>query len=166
MQDIRATKPLKKKRKSAFSLSIELDEKKEEEEVAAIADERLPEKPFTQEQVDQFWFSFLEEIKAVNLIPTYSILSTAKLKKINESLIEVELGSISSETEFEGLRSRIVNACKSYLNNYSIKIETRITEAIATVNHIKTNKVIAKEMAEKNATLLKLMKDFGLNIYD
>ncbi len=166
MQDIRVAKPLKKKRKSAFSLSIELEEKKEEEEVTAKVDETLPKNPFTQEQVDQFWLSFLEEIKAENLIPTYSILSTAKIKKIKEDLIEVELGSISSETEFEGLRNRIVNACKSTLNNYYIKIETRVTETIASVNHIKTNKIIAKEMAEKNASILKLMSDFGLNIYD
>jgi len=167
-QDIRVSKPLKKERRSAFSLNMDLNPKSKVEEQTENASylKNLPKDAFDEKQLKKFWSEFLNQLKIEKRIPTYNALETTEPKKINDQLIQFELGSSSSEVEFEESRDRIVNGLKTYINNHSIKVETFISESAARINHIKSTKEIATEMAERNPNLWKLLNDFGLSLYD
>ena len=165
-QNIRVNKPLKTQRRAAFSLNMDLDKKAEIVDEQLVVEENKPKDNFDEQKIKIFWQDFLQQLKMEKRIPAYNVFETVKIKKVDDFLITFELGSASSEVEFETFRDRIVNGLKTFLNNYSIRVETLVSESIASVNHIKSKKQIATEMGEKNPAFVKLLNDFGLNLFD
>ncbi|WP_068596358.1 hypothetical protein ACF3NR_05450 [Vaginella massiliensis] len=143
-----------------------MDQKPESIATEESLDLNKPNDAFDEKKIAVFWKDFLQQLKTEKRIPEYNVFETAKLSKVSDELIEIELSSGSAEAEFEVFRDRIVNGLKAFLNNYAFRIETKVSPSLASVNHIKSKKQIAQEMSDKNPALIKLIQDFGLNLFD
>jgi len=161
---IRATKPIKSKTNSSFSLKMTLPGAKVELHQEEVLREDLPREMFNLEQVKQGWNQFLNRLKNNHSVPSYNALMTTELN-VDEGEIVFEFTSHSSGQEFEVYRDDIRNSLRAHLKNYYFGIQIKYSEKEAE-NHLLSNKEKFQLLSDKNPILLKLKEEFGLDLYE
>ena len=84
----------------------------------------------------------------------YNAISTFKLSKKDENLIEITYPSDSAKSEFEKIRSEFFNHFMRKVNNYNITVEYR--NDVSLKKEIVTKKKIFDKFAEINPVLKEL----------
>jgi len=161
----RVNKPLGRTGGSAFSLKSGIKVRKETNEEEEVLSEDLPRNPFTLEEVKLGWNKFLEQLKKEHSIPAYNALSTTEIKLLDETTIQLEFISASSESEYDTFRKRIINNLRGTLQNYYFKIDVKLSEAEAK-NHVLTTKQKFELFVAKNPIINNLKDEFGLDLFE
>lgn len=154
-------KPILKETKSSFSLKNIFDKKEEKKEVSERGGE-IPQSPFSEKDLLEFWHEFVENLLKSNKIAVYNALHTGKLQLKEEFKIEFEFNSASLASEFELEKDNLMRFLREKLNNHQIEFDINIKHD-PSKKYVKTNQEKFMDMAEQNPILLKMKEEFGLD---
>lgn len=107
---------------SKFSINAILQKTEEKPEETTIQEEKLPSNHFTDTDLQEEWRKFLLKLRNEDII-IFSAISSFKLKKLNEDIVEISYPSDSAKSEFEKVRADFFNHFMHKVNHFNIKIE-------------------------------------------
>lgn len=157
----RATKPVQSQVVRTFNLKTIFDEVEEEQVEIENFDDK-PKDDFSEDKLIVHWNEFLNILKSENQIPAFNALQSGKIKLKENFLIYFEFNSATLANEFRLQRERLINFLREKLNNYGIDFEVKVV-ANDKVKYIKTKSDIFNDLAKKNALLIKLKDELGLD---
>ncbi|AZI34419.1 hypothetical protein EIB73_02475 [Kaistella carnis] len=106
------------------------------------------------------WQKFLVDLKKSDVI-VYNAISSFKLMKKDENIVEITYPSESAKVEFEKVRSEFFNHFMHKVNNYKISIEFKLD--LSMKKEIITKRKIFDKFAEINPVLKELDDLFKLD---
>lgn len=133
-----------------------------EEEVSELPKEELPSNHFTDTDLQTEWQKFLFDLQKNDII-IYNAISSFRLTKIGEDVVEITYPSDSAKSEFEKVRSDFFNHFMHKVNHFNITVEFK--NDVTLKKEIITKRKIFDKFAEINP-LLKDLDDlfkFDLN---
>lgn len=149
------------KKPSKFSISAALEKSEEVIEVkTASAEKDLPSHHFSETDLQSEWQKFLVDLKKSDVI-VYNAISSFKLMKKDENIVEITYPSESAKVEFEKVRSEFFNHFMHKVNNYKISIEFKLD--LSMKKEIITKRKIFDKFAEINPVLKELDDLFKLD---
>lgn len=148
---------------SKLSISAFLNKSEVHVEKTVVSEkEVLPSNHFTETDLQKEWQLFLTALQRRDII-IYSAISSFKLQKKGEDIIEITYPSESAKSEFEKIRAEFFNHFMHKVNHFNIVIEYK--NDITLKKEIMTKRKIFDKFAEINP-LLKDLDDvfkFDLN---
>lgn len=149
---------------SSFSLASIRAKKELLEAQKGIVKEtvQLPTEPFTETQMQEFWFKYADRLGDKG----YKIMES--LLRINDPKLEGttiihELPNDSSKIDFEKEKYELLTYLRSHLHNHEITIEVHINESIDSKKAFTTQEKFNR-LNEINPNLELLKKTFDLDI--
>lgn len=138
-------------------------EKSEEkaEIVAENPQEKLPSNHFTDTDLQQEWQKFLQKLQKEDVI-IYSAISSFRLRKKEEDIIEIIYPSDSAKSEFEKVRTDFFNHFMHKVNHYNIKIEYK--NDVSLKKEIVTKRMLFDKLAAVNPVLNELDELFKFDL--
>ena len=126
--------------------------KTEEEVVQTTSTEKevLPSNHFTETDLQNEWKKFLIELQGKEVL-IFNAISSFKLTKKDENIIEVTYPSDSAKIEFEKIRSDFFNHFMHKVNHFNIAIEYK--NDISLKKEIITKRKIFDKFAKINPVL-------------
>ncbi|MDC6367008.1 MULTISPECIES: DNA polymerase III subunit gamma/tau [Flavobacteriaceae] len=151
------------KKISGLSLSsIKAKKVHENNKAPSLPQEELPKTPFTEEDMQQHWNDFVNQLDKRGRKILASNLQTDVPKLKNENTIWIELPNTSMKKEVEREQSLILNYVKEKLNNYSITLHITVNEETAK-KFAFTPEEKYQKLKEKNPAIELLRKEFDLD---
>lgn len=149
---IKTTEPVaRKKIPSKYSISAMLEKSEvKAEEIVQVENEALPSSHFTDTDLLSEWQKFLKELQQNDII-IYNAISSFKLQKKGEDIVEVTYPSESAKSEFEKVRTDFFNHFMHKVNHYNIIIEYK--NDVSLKKEIVTKRMIFDKFAEINPVL-------------
>lgn len=146
---------------SAFSITAALNQAEEKPaEITQSQKQELPSQHFSDTDLQNEWKKFLQELQQNDII-IYNAISSFKLNKKNEHIVEITYPSESAKAEFEKVRSEFYNHFMHKVSNYNIIVEYRVD--ITMKKEIITKRKIFDKFAEINPVLRDLDHEFKLD---
>ena len=151
--------PLRKVRKSRFSLSDVMDDKKEvEKELNA------PKKSenFTESRMREVWMLFAEKINKEGKMNLFITLTSSDPTLEEETLINLKISNDAQEKILDENKIELMDHLRTSLNNDFISLKTELSEDIKSdVPYTPKDKFI--KMTEENPHLNTLQQKLGLD---
>lgn len=157
---IPSTPSLKDALKGSYQKPM-VQEKQVVEEVASLPEVPKQDQPFTQEQLEDAWKNYAEELK-VDEPRIYSTLTAYQPVLKENGIIEFSLNNHLQEEILRNIKIKLLTYLKKTLNNFSLDIVTSITDKVEG-NKLYTAEDKFDHMARKNPDLLKLKQQFNLD---
>ena len=132
----------------------------EEEEITSVKDE-LPSNHFTETDLQEEWTKFLGELQEKDTI-VYNAISSFKLTKKDESIVEIVYPSDSARSEFEKICAEFFNHFMRKVNHYNIVVEYR--NDVSLKKEIITKRKIFDKFAEINPLLREMDEIFKFDL--
>ncbi|MCG2780149.1 MAG: hypothetical protein L6264_04310 [Weeksellaceae bacterium] len=129
----------------------------EEEQAVTSVKEDLPSKHFTETDLQKEWQLFLADLKRTEVL-IYNAISSFKLQKKGEDIIEVTYPSESAKSEFEKIRGDFFNHFMHKVNHFNLIIEYK--NDVTLKKEIITKRKIFDKFAEINPVLRDLDEIF------
>lgn len=145
---------LVKKAPSRYSITAMLEKSEEKTEVVAeLPQEKLPSNHFTDTDLQNEWQKFLQTLQSDDVI-VFNAISSFRLRKKDEDIIEITYPSDSAKSEFEKVRQDFFNHFMHKVNHYNIKIEYR--NDVSLKKEIVTKRMLFDKLAAINPVLNEL----------
>lgn len=136
---------------SKFSISAALQKTEEKDEkVTEKEKETLPSNHFTETDLQTEWQKFLVELKVKDVL-VFNAISSFKITKKDENIVEITYPSDSAKSEFEKIRSDFFNHFMHKVNHFNIVIEYK--NDLTMKKEIITKRKIFDKFAEINPVL-------------
>ncbi|SNY99465.1 DNA polymerase III subunit gamma/tau [Flagellimonas pacifica] len=151
------------KRVSGLSLSsIKAKKAHENEKTPAISGEELPKESFAEEEMQEHWNDFVQQLekKGRKILASNLQTDVPKLKDDHTIWIELPNGTMKKEVERE--QSLMMDYLKQKLNNYSITLFITVNEEVAK-KFAFTPEEKYEKLKEKNPAIEILRKEFDLD---
>lgn len=133
-----------------------------QEEKAVVSEkEALPSNHFTETDLQKEWQLFLTGLQRRDII-IFSAISSFKLQKKGEDIIEITYPSESAKSEFEKIRAEFFNHFMHKVNHFNIVIEYK--NDITLKKEIMTKRKIFDKFAEINPLLKDLDEVFKFDL--
>lgn len=151
------------KRVSGLSLSS-IKVKKEHQNIKTpeISEEDLPKDSFSEEDMQQHWDDFVDQLEQQGRKILASNLQSDVPKLKNENTIWIELPNSTMKKEIEREQSLMLDYLKQKLNNYSITLHITVNEEVAK-KFAFTPAEKYEKLKEKNPAIDLLRKEFDLD---
>lgn len=121
-----------------------------DEKITETEKEVLPSNHFTETDLQTEWQKFLVDLKVKDVL-IYNAISSFKVTKKGENIVEITYPSDSAKTEFEKIRSDFFNHFMHKVNHFNIVIEYK--NDITMKKEIITKRKIFDKFAEINPVL-------------
>jgi DNA polymerase-3 subunit gamma/tau len=151
--------PLRKVRKSRFSLSDVMDDKKEVE-----TELNAPKKSenFTESKMREVWMLFAEKINKEGKMNLFITLTSSDPTLEEETLINLKISNDAQEKILDENKIELMDHLRTSLNNDFISLKTELSEDIKSdVPYTPKDKFI--KMTEENPHLNTLQQKLGLD---
>ena len=149
---------------SSFSLaSIRKKKEWEQQQKPAEKVEELPNEPFTQKQVEQYWKNWQEQKTKKKEQNLASLFQLSQPKIINENTIEYTVPSPLNKVELEREFVYFLPYIREGLNNYSIQIKVLVKET-EEKNFIYTPQEKYNRLKEINPAIDELRRKLDLDL--
>ena len=151
--------PLRKVRKSRFSLSDVMDDKKEVE-----TELNAPKKSenFTESKMREVWMLFAEKINKEGKMNLFITLTSSDPTLEEETLINLKISNDAQEKILDENKIQLMDHLRTSLNNDFISLKTELSEDIKSdVPYTPKDKFI--KMTEENPHLNTLQQKLGLD---
>ena len=151
--------PLRKVRKSRFSLSDVMDDKKEVE-----TELNAPKKSenFTESRMREVWMLFAEKINKEGKMNLFITLTSSDPTLEEETLINLKISNDAQEKILDENKIELMDHLRTSLNNDFISLKTELSEDIKSdVPYTPKDKFI--KMTEENPHLNTLQQKLGLD---
>ncbi len=113
----------------------------------------MPSNHFTDTDLQQEWQKFLQNLQSDDVI-VFNAISSFRLRKKDENIIEITYPSDSAKSEFEKVRADFFNHFMHKVNHYNIKIEYR--NDVTLKKEIVTKRMLFDKLAAINPVLNEL----------
>ncbi len=150
----------------SFSISIkndDEDDKKKNEECSLVAEENVPTDEFSESEFKKAWEKLSQIYKDAN--PTIYISLTKNQPVLNGNIVELLIDNQIQDEEIREKKIELHSYLRQQLNNYAVKIETKIAE---TKTQVKAKAYLPEEkismMIEKNPEIKRLLDDLDLEM--
>ncbi|MBU1373639.1 MAG: DNA polymerase III subunit gamma/tau [Bacteroidetes bacterium] len=140
--------------------SIKSEEKKNEEKVELTGHEKTP---FTQEEFIKVWVDYSVKVKGEHKMKLVALMENYTPILKDDFKIELSVDSKLLVEELQNEKIDLMNFLKTMLKNFSITLDTVITEAIEG-KKLYTSKDKYQHMLEKNPKLEEFRKAFNLEL--
>lgn len=124
----------------------------------------LPKDFFEQNDAIRLWKEYLETLKKSAGLASFNALSHVNIRLEKPFTLWFEVSSNVALEEFNQQRNIIDQKLKKGLNNYEIKLETKIVESKEKFTAL-SPKERYEFLSKKNKNLNRLIKNLGLDIY-
>ena len=151
--------PLRKVRKSRFSLSDVMDDKKEVE-----TELNAPKKSenFTESKMREVWMLFAEKINKEGKMNLFITLTSSDPTLEEETLINLKISNDAQEKILDENKIELMDHLRTSLNNDFISLKTELSEDIKSdIPYTPKDKFI--KMTEENPHLNTLQQKLGLD---
>ena len=151
--------PLRKVRKSRFSLSDVMDDKKEVE-----TELNAPKKSenFTESRMREVWMLFAEKINKEGKMNLFITLTSSDPTLEEETLINLKISNDAQEKILDENKIQLMDHLRTSLNNDFISLKTELSEDIKSdIPYTPKDKFI--KMTEENPHLNTLQQKLGLD---
>ena len=151
--------PLRKVRKSRFSLSDVIDDKKEVE-----TELNTPKKSenFTESRMREVWMLFAEKINKEGKMNLFITLTSSDPTLEEETLINLKISNDAQEKILDENKIELMDHLRTSLNNDFISLKTELSEDIKSdIPYTPKDKFI--KMTEENPHLNTLQQKLGLD---
>ena len=151
--------PLRKVRKSRFSLSDVMDDKKEVE-----TELNAPKKSenFTESKMREVWMLFAEKINKEGKMNLFITLTSSDPTLEEETLINLKISNDAQEKILDENKIQLMDYLRTSLNNDFISLKTELSEDIKSdIPYTPKDKFI--KMTEENPHLNTLQQKLGLD---
>ena len=151
--------PLRKVRKSRFSLSDVMDDKKEVE-----TELNAPKKSenFTESRMREVWMLFAEKINKEGKMNLFITLTSSDPNLEEETLINLKISNDAQEKILDENKIQLMDHLRTSLNNDFISLKTELSEDIKSdIPYTPKDKFI--KMTEENPHLNTLQQKLGLD---
>lgn len=151
------------KRISGLSLSsIKAKKAHENTKAPEVDHDELPKEIFTEEEMQQHWDDFVDQLEQKGRKILASNLQTDVPKLKNDHTIWIELPNSTMKKEVEREQSLMLDYLKEKLNNYSISLHITVNEEVAK-KFAFTPEEKYQKLREKNPAIDLLRKEFDLD---
>lgn len=149
------------KKPSPFSITAAIEKSEEEpEEIIDSEKKNLPSQHFSETDLQTEWQKFLKELQPKDII-VFNAISSFKLTKKNEDIVEITYPSESAKSEFDKVRSDFFNHFMHKVNHFNISVEFLLNTSMK--KEIITKRKIFDKFAELNPVLKELDNLFKLD---
>lgn len=155
-----ATPSLKDALKGTYNKPV-ISEKQVIEESVPANTETGENKPFTQQQLQDNWIKYAEDLKSREPRIYSTLVAYQPVLKEN-GIIEFPVSNPLQEDLIRNIKINLLTYLKKSLNNFSLDIVTTITEIVES-NKLYTAEDKFDHMAKKNPELIKLKQQFNLD---
>ena len=151
--------PLRKVRKSRFSLSDVMDDKKE---VETELNTHKKSENFTESRMREVWMLFAEKINKEGKMNLFITLTSSDPNLEEEPLINLKISNDAQEKILDENKIELMDHLRTSLNNDFISLKTELSEDIKSdVPYTPKDKFI--KMTEENPHLNTLQQKLGLD---
>ena len=123
----------------------------------------MPSDDFTEEEMQKAWMQYAGGLKAKGKKILSSSLQSDTPKLLNKTTIGITVANHTMKTEIERDETPLLDFVKEKLNNYDIKLEIAVNEAVIEKFYF-TPQENSKKLAEKNPALNLLKRTFDLDL--
>ena len=151
--------PLRKVRKSRFSLSDVMDDKKE---VETELNTHKKSENFTESRMREVWMLFAEKINKEGKMNLFITLTSSDPTLEEETLINLKISNDAQEKILDENKIELMDHLRTSLNNDFISLKTELSEDIKSdIPYTPKDKFI--KMTEENPHLNTLQQKLGLD---
>ena len=125
----------------------------------------MPTDAFTQQEVNNLWEDFLNQLKNNNRRRIYGSLSSSNLQRKSDYQLELELHAQTQQEAFNEVKPELTRFLREQLNNFSLHIDASIS---ATTDAPKLEPYSPEEkyqyLVERNPHIAELKKRLRLDL--
>lgn len=158
---------IKSTQRPTSGLSLSSIRKKKEHQIklmeVTVAEEDLPNDPFTLETLIKFWNIFVTKLEADGKYNLAAILQIDTPKLINENTIRLEFPNTTNKIEVERQQFELLQYLRKAVNNFSLSLDIVVNETLEK-KYAYTPEDKYKKLVEKNKNIELLRKTFDLDL--
>lgn len=154
-------------KRQASGLSLKSIQQKKAHQIkqmdVEIKEEDLPSDSFTQDQLNEYWDTFVDKLEKKGKYNLAAILKIDTPKLTDDDVIQLEFPNSTNKIEVERNQFDLLQFLRKSLNNFNIRLEISVNEAMDKKYAYTAEDKYAK-LLEKNPALETLKQTFNLNL--
>ena len=154
-------------KRQASGLSLKSIQQKKAHQIkqmdVEIKEEDLPSDSFTQDQLNEYWDTFVDKLEKKGKYNLAAILKIDTPKLTDDDVIQLEFPNSTNKIEVERNQFDLLQFLRKSLNNFNIRLEISVNEAMDKKYAYTAEDKYAK-LLEKNPALEKLKQTFNLDL--
>ena len=158
---------IKSTQRPTSGLSLSSIQKKKEHQIklmeVTVAEEDLPNDPFTLETLIKFWNIFVTKLEADGKYNLAAILQIDTPKLINENTIRLEFPNTTNKIEVERQQFELLQYLRKAVNNFSLSLDIIVNETLEK-KYAYTPEDKYQKLVKKNKNIELLRKTFDLDL--
>ena len=154
-------------KRQASGLSLKSIQQKKAHQIkqmdVEIKEEDLPSDSFTQDQLNEYWDTFVDKLEKKGKYNLAAILKIDTPKLTDDDVIQLEFPNSTNKIEVERNQFDLLQFLRKSLNNFNIRLEISVNEAMDKKYAYTAEDKYAK-LLEKNPALETLKQTFNLDL--
>ena len=154
-------------KRQASGLSLKSIQQKKAHQIkqmdVEIKEEDLPSDSFTQDQLNEYWDTFVDKLEKKGKYNLAAILKIDTPKLTDDDVIQLEFPNSTNKIEVERNQFDLLQFLRKSLNNFNIRLEISVNEAMDKKYAYTSEDKYAK-LLEKNPALETLKQTFNLDL--
>ena len=154
-------------KRQASGLSLKSIQQKKAHQIkqmdVEIKEEDLPSDSFTQDQLNEYWDTFVDKLEKKGKYNLAAILKIDTPKLTDDDVIQLEFPNSTNKIEVERNQFDLLQFLRKSLNNFNIRLEIRVNEAMDKKYAYTSEDKYAK-LLKKNPALETLKQTFNLDL--
>ena len=154
-------------KRQASGLSLKSIQQKKAHQIkqmdVEIKEEDLPSDSFTQDQLNEYWDTFVDKLEKKGKYNLAAILKIDTPKLTDDDVIQLEFPNSTNKIEVERNQFDLLQFLRKSLNNFNIRLEISVNEAMDK-KHAYTAEDKYAKLLEKNPALETLKQTFNLDL--
>ena len=154
-------------KRQASGLSLKSIQQKKAHQIkqmdVEIKEEDLPSDSFTQDQLNEYWDTFVDKLEKKGKYNLAAILKIDTPKLTDDVVIQLEFPNSTNKIEVERNQFDLLQFLRKSLNNFNIRLEISVNEAMDKKYAYTAEDKYAK-LLEKNPALETLKQTFNLDL--
>ena len=154
-------------KRQASGLSLKSIQQKKAHQIkqmdVEIKEEDLPSDSFTQDQLNEYWDTFVDKLEEKGKYNLAAILKIDTPKLTDDDVIQLEFPNSTNKIEVERNQFDLLQFLRKSLNNFNIRLEISVNEAMDKKYAYTAEDKYAK-LLEKNPALETLKQTFNLDL--
>lgn len=154
-------------KRQASGLSLKSIQQKKAHQIkqmdVEIKEEDLPSDSFTQDQLNEYWDTFVDKLEKKGKYNLAAILKIDTPKLTDDDVIQLEFPNSTNKIEVERNQFDLLQFLRKSLNNFNIRLEISVNEPMVKKYAYTAEDKYAK-LLEKNPALETLKQTFNLDL--
>ncbi|MDA9759759.1 DNA polymerase III subunit gamma/tau [Flavobacteriaceae bacterium] len=154
-------------KRQASGLSLKSIQQKKAHQIkqmdVEIKEEDLPSDSFTQDQLNEYWDTFVDKLEKKGKYNLAAILKIDTPKLTDDDVIQLEFPNSTNKIEVERNQFDLLQFLRKSLNNFNIRLEISVNEAMDKKYAYTSEDKYAK-LLKKNPALETLKQTFNLDL--